>query len=63
MRLVRKGQQIATACSRDGKEWESFAEVAIGWKGPVLVGVLAENTFREPFEATFDEYKLTVPEK
>ncbi|MBY0457206.1 MAG: hypothetical protein K2V38_07705 [Gemmataceae bacterium] len=63
LRLARAGPKVKTAISRDGKDWTEFAAVEVGWKDKVRVGVIAENTFRDPFEVTFDEYTLTQPKK
>src|SRR5262245_15369410 len=62
--LERKEQKVTASFSRDGKEWSPqnrIASVEVEWKEKVKVGVIAENGYNAAFEATFDEYKLTVP--
>ncbi len=63
LRLVRDEQIVTAAYSKDGKTWESFSPDGVEWKKPVNVGVYVKNLSDAPFEAVFDEYKLTVPKK
>ncbi len=63
LRLERKGHRVKTDCSRNGKEWALASEIEDGWKGKVNVGVIAENGSEVTFEATFEEYQLTLPKK
>ena len=62
VRLSRKGQQVMTAYSRDGKDWSEIGEWTI-WGDTVKIGVVAENGNNTPFTATFDQYTLMQPKK
>jgi regulation of enolase protein 1 (concanavalin A-like superfamily) len=57
LRIVRWGEKLSCSYSPDGKNWNSLGWYAV--EGDLLqVGVVAENGFKAPFEATFDEYEL-----
>lgn len=63
LRVVRTGTTVSAAFSRDGAEWTDLSTDEVGWERTVKVGVYAKHFTGEPFEATFDEYTLTVPKK
>ncbi|MCI0703325.1 MAG: DUF1349 domain-containing protein [Planctomycetia bacterium] len=63
LRVKRSGKSVTAAYSRDGKEWTEFLADEVEWKDTVKVGVYAKHFSDTPFEATFDEYTLTVPKK
>ena len=63
VRLSRKGQQVMTAYSRDGKDWSEIGEWTVAWSDTVKIGVVAENGCNTPFSVTFDKYSLTQPKK
>ena len=60
LRVERRGDKVTTAYSYDKGDWHSLGTVTVGWGAKVKVGVVAENNFNAPFEATFDEYRLTL---
>jgi regulation of enolase protein 1 (concanavalin A-like superfamily) len=61
VRLERNGNKVSPTYSGDGKKWDSTFEVEVGWGKKVKVGLIAENGYKVPFVATFDEYKLEQP--
>lgn len=64
LRLERTGKKVTCLVTRDGvNEDYKFGAVEVGWGETVKVGVVAENGYPAPFEATFDEYAVTVPKK
>ena len=63
LRVERRGDKVATAFSYDKGDWQSLGSATVGWGAMVKVGVVAENNFNAPFEATFDQYELTRPKK
>lgn len=58
LRLERKGNKVSPTYSPDGKKWYSTFEVEVGWGKKVKIGMIAENGYKSPFLATFDEYKV-----
>jgi hypothetical protein len=63
LRVERAGNSVRGAFSRDGKKWTDLSAEEVDWKGMVKVGVYVKHFTDAPFEATFDEYKLTVAKK
>jgi hypothetical protein len=63
IQIERRGDKVTSGYSRDRDEWYAFPALTVAWPAKVKVGVIAENGYPAPFEATFDEYKLTVRKK
>jgi regulation of enolase protein 1 (concanavalin A-like superfamily) len=63
IRLSRQGQIVIAAYSHDDKTWYEIEKVEVDWGSKVKVGVIAENGYKAPFEAVFDQYSLTQPKK
>jgi hypothetical protein len=64
LRLTRAGKVVTASWGRDGKKWHEFQqEYQVGWGETVRVGVVAENEYKAPFEATFDRFRITQPGK
>jgi regulation of enolase protein 1 (concanavalin A-like superfamily) len=64
LQLRREGQTITVAHSRDGKRWTEFkTQKDLRWPDRVKIGVIAKNGYKDPFEATFDEFSVTQPKK
>jgi regulation of enolase protein 1 (concanavalin A-like superfamily) len=64
LRLERRGERITGSYSRDGKDWTAFLQKRkFNATGPLKVGVFAKHATEAPFEATFDQYTLTVAKK
>lgn len=63
LRLERTGKKVTCLVTREGFEDYKFGAVEVGWGDTVKVGLLAESGYPAPFEATFDEYKLTPANK
>jgi hypothetical protein len=63
LRLTREDQSVTSSYSTDGKKWDAFTPDRVDWKTPVKVGVYIKNLSDTPFEATFDQYSLTLPKK
>ncbi len=64
VRLERRGEQVSGSYSRDGKEWTKFLFTkTLKTAEPIKVGVYATHATDGPFEATFDQYSLSVPKK
>jgi regulation of enolase protein 1 (concanavalin A-like superfamily) len=62
LRLERRGNDILTAESEDGRKWGPL-ESTLGGKGlprKLKVGVFAEALVDGTFKAVFDEFKLTL---
>jgi regulation of enolase protein 1 (concanavalin A-like superfamily) len=59
LRAQRNGKVLVGRYSLDGKKWTLLHWREGEWGNTVKVGVVAENSFRAPFEAVFDEYALT----
>jgi hypothetical protein len=58
LRLARKGNQILASVSSDGKEWKSLEPLESRLPARLKVGVVAINTSKQPFSATFSEFRL-----
>jgi hypothetical protein len=58
LRLTRKGKQVLASASSDGKEWTALKPIDSQLPDRVKVGVVAINTSKEPFSATFSEFKI-----
>ena len=59
LRLTRTGRVLTAAWGRDGRSWnEVDLEHRVGWAEVVRVGVVAENSYRAGFEATFDQFRV-----
>jgi regulation of enolase protein 1 (concanavalin A-like superfamily) len=63
LQLQRKGKEVTSHFSSDGKKWKPLFTFEAGWSDAVKVGVVAENSYNAEFTATFTEYTLTVPKK
>jgi hypothetical protein len=64
LRLTRAGKVVAGFWSRDGKKWHEFKQdYQVGWGETVRIGVVAENEYKAPFEATFDQFRITPAAK
>jgi hypothetical protein len=63
LRISREGADTSTAYSLDGKKWKRLGTYAVKWGDEVTVGVVAENSYKAPFEVVFDEYAMDVPVK
>jgi regulation of enolase protein 1 (concanavalin A-like superfamily) len=61
LRLKRVDATVTSGYSLDGKKWKDFFPDDVEWGDTIRVGVYAKNHSGAPFEATFDEYTLTVP--
>jgi hypothetical protein len=59
LRLQRDGKTMTGRFSRDGKKWNDVWSTEVEWGDALKVGVVAENTFKAPFEVVFDHYTLT----
>jgi hypothetical protein len=58
LRARRTGKQIEGSYSTDGKKWKVLALCDAEWAEHLKVGVVAENSYKAPFDLTFDEYAL-----
>ncbi len=64
LRLLRVGDTVSVDHSRDGKVWTELNTYKnISWGDNVKVGVIAENGYKAPFIAVFDQYTFTQPKK
>ena len=43
----------------DGKKWKPLCLHELVWGDRVKVGVVAENSFKAPFDVAFDGYTIT----
>ena len=62
LRVTRWDKGLSCSYSRDGKKWTPLGSYAAEWGDTLKVGVVAENSFKAPFEVAFDEYTL-IPTK
>lgn len=58
LRVERKGQEVKTAISHDGKKWIDTGALKTTFPKRVFVGVHAFNISPIPFEARFEDYSL-----
>lgn len=59
LRVTRKGDEISTKTSADGKVWESFVTHKVKGAGAtVTVGPAAAHNTTTGYEVTFDEYLI-----
>jgi hypothetical protein len=58
LRLTRRGNDIATATSSDGKEWAERANKVVDFGKTVTVGVSAFNGTGQPVEILFEKFSL-----
>jgi regulation of enolase protein 1 (concanavalin A-like superfamily) len=63
LRLKREGNKLVAGWSQDDKNWKDYDAMEVDWGRKVKVGVVAENIYKKAFEATFDKYALSVPDK
>lgn len=63
LRLQRQGDAVTAGWSADGKDWDDFVPMKLGWEAKLKVGVVAENTLETPVEITFNQYRLTTSKK
>jgi hypothetical protein len=59
LRVQRKGTELEGSYSTDGTKWTLLHSYAGDWRDTLKVGVVAENSFKAPFEIVFDEYAIT----
>ncbi len=60
LRVERWEKGLNCSYSLDGKKWTALGSYGIEWGEVLKVGVIAENGYKAPFEAAFDEYTLTL---
>lgn len=58
LRLTRRGDDIATATSDDGKEWAEWVNKEVAFGKTVTVGVSAFNGTEQPVEILFEKFAL-----
>ena len=63
LRAQRKGQRFEGSYSTDGTKWKALCSAPGGVGEKVRVGVVAENSFKAPFEIVFDKYVLTLAQQ
>jgi regulation of enolase protein 1 (concanavalin A-like superfamily) len=59
VRAERTEKQFVGSYSTDGKTWKRLDSYELEWGESTRVGVVAENSYKAPFEIVFDEYVLT----
>ena len=59
LRIERRGDKITASLSHDGEKWDDTRDCPVTLPNKLLVGVAAINTSKKPFQATFEEFKLT----
>jgi regulation of enolase protein 1 (concanavalin A-like superfamily) len=59
LRVQRKDKNLESSFSTDGKKWRPLCLYGVEWGDRVKVGVVAENSFKAPFDVAFDEYAIT----
>lgn len=60
LRVMRREKGLDCSYSFDGKKWTPVGSYAIAWGDTLKVGVVAENGYKAPFAAAFDDYSLTL---
>jgi regulation of enolase protein 1 (concanavalin A-like superfamily) len=60
VRVQRTGKRFEASHSTDGKTWKELNAYEAEWADAPKVGVVAENSFKAPFEVVFSEYTLTL---
>jgi hypothetical protein len=58
-RLERKGDEVTTSYSHDGKKWTVAKTFEVNLEPKVHVGIAAINTTLKPFTVEFEDFKLT----
>jgi regulation of enolase protein 1 (concanavalin A-like superfamily) len=59
LKLARRGAAVTMAVSFDGKDWHEFGEIKVDWPAGVKFGVFVAHDTDQPFEAGFEDLKVT----
>jgi regulation of enolase protein 1 (concanavalin A-like superfamily) len=59
LRAQRTGKKFQSSFSTDAKKWKPLCLHELAWGDRVKVGVVAENSFKAPFDVAFDGYAIT----
>jgi regulation of enolase protein 1 (concanavalin A-like superfamily) len=58
LRMERRGNQVLTAVSQDGRTWVPLQSVVINYPSKVRVGVFAINAAQQPLAVRYEEFRL-----